>query len=106
MIREPYIITQNLSVQEITRLIQRAYDEGYTDGFGDGQKDSKEKVPEEWRISPEDVERWMKDSKELKIPMSPNVPISPTFPNAPTTPITPNDWPPTIITCNNNEVKT
>ena len=30
--REPYIIHENLTVQEIVDLVKRAYDEGFADG--------------------------------------------------------------------------
>ena len=36
MKKEPYIITENLSVQDICDLIKRAYQEGYDDGYTDG----------------------------------------------------------------------
>lgn len=35
--REPYVIHENLTVQEIVDMIKRAYDEGFSDGKKESQ---------------------------------------------------------------------
>ena len=86
MKRDPYIITEHLTVQEITDLINRAYNEG----FEDGKKEA--------------TTITFPGYGEITTPLK-DIQIQPNTPNNPwTTPITPNDWPPSVIYCNSGDV--
>ena len=93
MKREPYIITEHLTVQEITDLINRAYNEG----FEDGKKEAT-------TITFPGYGEITTPLKDIQI--QPNAPTNPwTAPNNPwINPITPNDWPPSVIYCNSGDV--
>lgn len=90
--REPYIIHDHLTVQEIVDLVKRAYDEGFADG--------KKEV--ETVTCPYYISQWGNITTPLK-----DIQITPTTPVNPAAPITtPNDWPPNVIYCGDFKGKT
>ena len=78
--REPYIIHENLTVQEIVDLVKRAYDEGFADGKKESEVITCPNYGQGWTITT--------PLKEIQIPNN--------------TPVTPNDWPPNVIYCENS----